>query len=461
MAGDGVLTKASRVHFVGVGGIGMSGIAELLVNLGYEVSGSDMHRTEVTSRLESIGVRFVEGHDARNLGSAEVLVYSSAVRASNPEVSAARERGLKVMPRAEILGELMGARESIAVAGAHGKTTTTSMIAVMLHSAGLDPTAVIGGRVAAFGSSARLGLGKYFVAEADESDGSFLRLKPGLAVITNIDQEHLDAYRDFTHLQQAFVTFANSVPASGAVILCADNAYCQAIRPSIEKRVVTYGFQPGADIRAQDARADGFGSTCNVTGLGTLELSVPGRHNILNALAAVAVGRELGLGWSAIAQGLKAFQGAERRLQRRGEANGVSVIEDYGHHPTEILAVMAAARPLAARRLIVAFQPHRYSRTKSLLNEFATAFAGVDALYLTDTYPAGEDPLPGADVTALERSVRSAFSGRLEVVPALKDLPAALAKEARPGDLIVLLGAGSIGSMAEDVLRELRQGTRR
>jgi UDP-N-acetylmuramate--alanine ligase len=456
-----LLSTARRFHFVGIGGIGMSGIAELLVNLGYEVSGSDMRRSEITTRLESMGVRFAEGHDARNLGNAEVLVYSSAVKASNPEVAAAVTQGLTIVPRAELLGQLMETRVAIAVAGAHGKTTTTSMIAVMLEAAGLDPTAVIGGRVAAFGSNARLGQGKYFVAEADESDRSFLRLKPGLAVITNIDQEHLDAYRDFDDLQRAFVTFANSVPASGAVILCADDRYLREMRPAISTRVVTYGFAAEADIAASDVRPDGFGSIATVKGFGRLELSVPGRHNVLNALAAVAVGRELGLDWSVIAAGLKSFQGAERRFQRRGDANGVLVVEDYGHHPTEIAAVIAAARPIAAAgRLIVAFQPHRFSRTQLLMNEFGRAFTGADAVFLTDIYAASEDPIAGVDIEALADAVRAAFTGAVHVEKQLSRLPAALARFATAGDLIVLLGAGSIGSIAPAVMGELGKAGR-
>ena len=457
----GVLGRASRFHFVGVGGIGMSGIAELLVNLGYEVSGSDMHRSDITTRLESMGVRFAEGHDARNVGDAEVLIYSSAVKASNPEMAAAQSRGLTIVPRAELLGELMAARESIAVAGAHGKTTTTSMIAVMLEAAGLDPTAVIGGRVAAFGSNARLGQGKYFIAEADESDGSFLRLRPGVAVITNIDQEHLEAYRDFEDLQRAFVTFANSVPESGAVILCADDRYLRTLRRSIIRRVVTYGLAADADVSAASVQLDGFGSVCTVKGYGRMELSVPGQHNVLNALAAVAVGRELGLDWDAMSSGLKKFQGAERRFQRRGEANGVSVVEDYGHHPTEIAAVVAAAKPIAAAgRLIVAFQPHRFSRTQSLMHEFGRAFAGADAVFLTDIYAAGEDPIAGVDVDALADAVRQSFGGPVQVVKPLQNMPAALAQFARSGDLIVLLGAGSIGSIAARVLNELSKASR-
>jgi UDP-N-acetylmuramate--alanine ligase len=344
------------------------------------------------------------------------------------------------------------------VAGAHGKTTTTSMIAVVLDAAGLDPTAVIGGRVAAFGSSARLGGGKYFVAEADESDRSFLRLKPEVAVITNIDREHLEAYRDFADLQQAFVTFANSVPESGVVILCADDRYLQALRPSIERRILTYGFDADADIRAGDIRLEGFGSVSEVRGFGTLELSVPGRHNALNALAAVALGHELGIAWNDIARGLKGFQGADRRFQRRGEANAISVVEDYGHHPTEIAAAVAAARAIAKGKLVVAFQPHRFSRTQSLMNEFGRAFAGADAVFLTDIYAASEDPIPGVDVEALAGAVRGSFGGALHVVRALSDMPAALARFAKPGDFIVLLGAGSIGSIAPMVLDELGKG---
>jgi UDP-N-acetylmuramate--alanine ligase len=456
----GVLGSARRFHFVGIGGIGMSGIAELLLNLGYEVSGSDMQHTEITDRLVSLGVRFVQGHDARNVGNADVLVYSSAVRASNPEVAAAVARGLTILPRADMLGQLMEARQGIAVAGAHGKTTTTYMIAIMLDAAGLDPTAVIGGRVAAFGSSARLGLGKYFVAEADESDRSFLRLMPDMAVITNIDQEHLEAYRDFAHLQQAFATFANNVPDSGTVILCADDRYLQALRPSITRRVLTYGFAADADIRVSEIHLDGFGSVSMVEGFGKLELSVPGRHNVLNALAAVAVGHVLGISWQDIARGLKGFQGAERRFQRRGEVNRVSVVEDYGHHPTEIAAVIAAARPIAKGRLIIAFQPHRFSRTQELMNEFGSAFGGADALFLTDIYAASEDPIPGVDVAAMAGAVSASFTGELRVVHALTDLPAALARFAKPDDLIVLLGAGSIGSIAPSVLNELSKAGR-
>jgi UDP-N-acetylmuramate--alanine ligase len=462
-----VLGQAKRIHFIGVGGIGMSGIAELLVNLGYQVSGSDMHRTDITVRLESLGVRVLQGHDARNVSEADVVVYSSAIRPSNAEMVAARERGVAVIPRAELLAELMRLRQGIAVAGAHGKTTTTSMIALVLDVAGLDPTAVIGGRVSSFGSNAKLGRGKYLVAEADESDRSFLTLAPRFAVITNIDREHLEAYRDFDDLKASFVQFANSVPANGAVILCADDPHVREIRREIKRHAVTYGLDDSADVTAADVQLTGFGSVCTVRArkpggrlveLGQLQLAVPGRHNTLNALAAIAMSRELGVAWSDIARALAGFQGAERRFQRRGEANGVLVIEDYGHHPTEIAAVIAAAKPIARRRLIVAFQPHRYTRTQMLMDEFGRAFAGADVVLITDIYAAGEDPIEGATLEALAKTVRSGFSGEMRVVPALSDVAKELGALAEPGDLVVLLGAGSIGAIAPSVLGALEGG---
>ena len=459
-----VLGRARRIHFIGVGGIGMSGIAELLVNLGYEVSGSDMQRTDITDRLESLGARITQGHDARNVSDAEVVVYSSAVRPTNLEMVAARERGLAVVPRAEVLAELMQLRQGIAVAGAHGKTTTTSMIALALDVAGLDPTVVIGGRVSSFGSNARLGRGKYLVAEADESDRSFLKLSPRFAVITNIDREHLEAYRDFDDLKAAFVQFANGVPKNGAVIMCIDDAHLRDMRSAIKRHVVTYGFGESADVTALDVQMQGFGSVCTVRArkpggrvveLGQLQLAIPGRHNVLNALAAVAMSRELGVGWGDIAQALAGFHGAERRFQRRGEAGGVTVVEDYGHHPTEIAAVVAAAKPISTGRLILAFQPHRFTRTQFLLSEFGRAFEGADVLVLTDIYAAGEEPIAGVTLEALADTVRGRFTGELRIERALADVPRELAALAKPGDLIVLLGAGSIGSIAGAVLRAL------
>jgi UDP-N-acetylmuramate--alanine ligase len=459
-----VLGQARRVHFIGIGGIGMSGIAELLVNLGYQVSGSDMQRTDITDRLESLGARIALGHDARHVSDAEVVVYSSAVRATNPEMAAARERGVAVVPRAEILAELMELRQGIAVAGAHGKTTTTSMIALALDVAGLDPTVVIGGLVSSFGSNAKLGRGKYLVAEADESDRSFLKLSPRFAVITNIDREHLEAYKGFDDLKAAFVQFANGVPANGAVIMCIDDPHLREMRGGIKRHVITYGFDEAADVTAVGLEMKGFGSVCTVRArkpggrtveLGQMTLSIPGRHNVLNALAAVAMARELGIGWSDIAQALGGFHGADRRFQHRGEAGGIVVVEDYGHHPTEIAAVIAAAKPIAAGRLILAFQPHRFSRTQFLLAEFGRAFAGADVLVLTDIYAAGEDPIAGVTLDTLAQTVRKGFTGELRIVPALADVARDLASIAKPGDLIVLLGAGSIGSIADGVLRAI------
>jgi UDP-N-acetylmuramate--alanine ligase len=459
-----VLAQARRIHFIGIGGIGMSGIAELLLNLGYEVSGSDMQRTDITDRLQSLGARISHGHEAANVSDAEVVVYSSAVRETNPEMVGARERGLAIVPRAELLAELMRLRQGIAVAGAHGKTTTTSMIAWVLEVAGLDPTAVIGGRVSSFGSNAKLGRGKYLVAEADESDRSFLKLSPRFAVITNIDREHLEAYRDFDDLKAAFVQFANAVPANGAVIMCADDRYLREIRADVKRHVVTYGFDEAADVTALDLKFKGFSSACTVRArkpggrtveLGELQLPIPGRHNVLNALAAVAMSRELGIGWSDIAAALRGFQGAERRFQRRGESGGVVVVEDYGHHPTEIAAVIAAAKPLCSGRLIVAFQPHRFTRTQLLLSEFVGAFAGADVLVLTDIYAAGEDPIIGVTLDVFASMVRSGFQGEVRVVPALAEVPRELASLARSGDLVVLLGAGSIGSLVGPVLSAL------
>ena len=459
-----VLGQARRVHFIGVGGIGMSGIAELLVNLGFKVSGSDMQRTDITDRLESLGARVSLGHDARNVSDAEVVVYSSAVRATNPEIAAARARGVAVVPRAEILAELMELRQGIAVAGAHGKTTTTSMIALVLDIAGLDPTVVIGGRVSSFGSNAKLGRGKYLVAEADESDRSFLKLSPRFAVITNIDREHLEAYQGFEDLKAAFVQFANGIPANGAVIMCSDDPHLRDMRGDIKRHVITYGFDESADVNAFGVEMRGFGSICSVRArkpggrtveLGQMTLAIPGRHNVLNALAAVAMARELGIGWSDITRALAAFDGAERRFQQRGEAGGVAVVEDYGHHPTEIAAVIAAARPIAAGRLILAFQPHRFTRTQFLLSEFGRAFVGADVLVLTDIYAAGEDPIAGVTLDSLADTVRGGFAGELKIVRALADVPRELAAIAKPGDLIVLLGAGSIGSVADAVLSAL------
>ncbi len=464
-----MLGRTRRIHFVGIGGIGMSGIAELLANLGYEVSGSDIRQSDVTNRLARLGVRIAVGHHARNVGGADVLVVSSAVRQANPEVAEARARGIPVIPRAEMLAELMRLRYGIAVAGAHGKTTTTSMIAFLLERAGLDPTAVIGGRLSAFGSNARLGRGEYMVAEADESDRSFLKLSPAIAVITNIDREHMDAYGTWESLQQAFVDFANKVPFYGAVIACADDERLRELLPRMTRRVTTYGLADrgsvsGVSLSGHDVSLEGFGSRCTVKAraagepertLGELRLQVPGRHNLLNALGAAAVGLEIGLDFERVASGLAGFKGAERRFQLRGEARGVMVVDDYGHHPTEIAAVIGAARAGIDRRVIVVFQPHRYSRTQQLMPEFGAALSAADEIVLTDIYPAGEAPIPGVTAEALAASVRGLARGPVHLVPAIDAIPAAVARIAREGDLVVTMGAGSIGTVADRILEAL------
>ncbi|MEW5984913.1 MAG: UDP-N-acetylmuramate--L-alanine ligase [Acidobacteriota bacterium] len=454
----------------------MSGIAELLANLGYRVTGSDVKRSEVTDRLETLGVRVSEGHDARLVVGADVVVTSSAVGAGNPEIAEAHRRRIPVIPRAEMLAELMRLRSGIAVAGSHGKTTTTSMVALVLERAGLDPTAVIGGKLSAFGSNARLGRGPYMVVEADESDRSFLRLSPTLAIITNVDHEHLDAYRDFDDLCAAFADFANRVPFYGAVVACVDDPHLRSLIPRLTRRVVTYGLEPtDADLVGRRVRQDGTEWVCSMEpgpglrdavgltsapppGLGDLRLRVPGRHNLLNALAAVVVGLELGLAIEAVAAALRAFQGADRRFQVRGEARGVQVIDDYGHHPTEIAAVLDAARIALGRRLVVVFQPHRYSRTAALLEAFGPALSRADVVVLTDIYPAGEAPVPGATLEALAAAIDRHLGPRLRVAPSLDQALSAVLDVVSPGDAVITLGAGSISALGPRLLDALGGG---
>jgi UDP-N-acetylmuramate--alanine ligase len=465
------------VHFIGIGGIGMSGIAELLANLGFVVSGSDEKRSTVTDRLTTLGIRLAVGHDAANVGEADVVVVSAAVRPTNPEVVEAGRRQIPVIPRAEMLAELMRLRFAIAVAGAHGKTTTTSMIALVLERAGLDPTAVIGGRLSAFGSNARLGQGEHLVAEADESDRSFLKLFPTIAVITNIDREHLENYGGFDDLLQAFVDFANKVPFYGGVVACLDDAHLAGVLPRMTRRVTTYGLESDADLIATDIELGPLSVTATVkrrerrtrasvsdgragpagsqATLGPLSLAVPGRHNLQNALAAVAVGMELGLRFERVAEGLREFRGAERRFEVKGEANGILIVDDYGHHPTEIAAVLDAARPLN-RRVVVVFQPHRYTRTASLMDAFGPALANADQIVLTDIYAAGEDPIPGITLDALASSIREQVDVPVHVAPTLDDVVKEIARIARPGDVVITLGAGSIGSIPDRLLETLK-----
>jgi UDP-N-acetylmuramate--alanine ligase len=461
-----VLGKTRRVHFIGIGGIGMSGIAELLANLGYVVTGSDERPSPVTDRLATLGIQVSEGHEAAQVGGADVVVVSSAVRRTNPEVVEAVRRQIPVIPRAEMLAELMRLRYAVAVAGAHGKTTTTSMIALALERAGLDPTAVIGGRLSAFGSNARLGRGELMVVEADESDRSFLKLFPTIAVVTNIDREHLENYGGFDDLQQAFVDFANKVPFYGAVVACADDPALSQVLPKMTRRVITYGLDaPTAEVTAVNVAVSplavratvirrarrGDDQTRPVGPLGELSLNVPGRHNLLNALAALAVGFELGVPFERMAAGLEAFRGAERRFEIRGEPAGVLVIDDYGHHPTEIAAVLEAARAFK-RRVVVAFQPHRFSRTSALMDEFGPSLAAADRVLLADIYAAGEEPIPGVTLDALAASIRKSVGARLDVVPRIDDMASAVARVVRPGDLVITLGAGSIGAVPERLM---------
>jgi UDP-N-acetylmuramate--alanine ligase len=464
-----LLGRTRRVHFVGIGGIGMSGIAELLANLGYEVSGSDAKPSEMTARLARLGVRIASGHDARHIGNADVVVTSSAIQPGNPEVDEARRRSIPVIPRAEMLEELMRLRYGIAIAGAHGKTTTTSMVALVLERAGLDPTAVIGGRLSVFGSNARLGRGELMVAEADESDRSFLKLLPTLAVITNVDHEHLENYGGFDDLRQAFADFANKVPFYGAVVACLDDASLRSILPRVTRRLTTYALDaPNADLTASDIELGPLGATATIERrvrgardsaktlepLGRLTLAVPGRHNLQNALAAVAVGLEIGLPFERIAAGLREFRGAERRFEVRGEPRGILVVDDYGHHPTEIAAVLDAARTLD-RRIVVAFQPHRYTRTAALMEAFGPAMAAASHIVLTDIYSAGEDPIAGVTLDALASAMRRSVAAPVDVVPRLDDVVPAIVRVARRGDVVVTLGAGSIAGLAERLIAAL------
>ncbi|MGH9469850.1 MAG: UDP-N-acetylmuramate--L-alanine ligase [Terriglobia bacterium] len=460
-----MLGKIRRIHFIGIGGAGMSGIAELLLNLGFTVSGSDLKETPVTSRLAKLGARIFSGHRAENISSSEVVVASSAVPPDNPEVLEAQRLGVPVIPRAEMLAELMRLKFSVAVAGAHGKTTVTSMIAVMLTEAGLDPTAVIGGRLDAFGSGARLGKGELLVAEADESDRSFLLLRPSIAVVTNIDREHLDCYRDMDEIKQAFVSFMNSVPFYGAVIACADAPWREAlasIRPRLRRRLTTYGMEPGATVTAVDMEAHARGARFRVEQSGKapfpVEIAVPGRHNVQNALAAVCVGLELGLTAEQIRSGLERFRGADRRFDIKAEVDGVTIVDDYGHHPAEIRATLDAARAWGARRIWAIFQPHRYTRTKFLMDEFGPAFEGCERVYVLDVYPAGEQPIPGATADRLVERMSRQLGASVRYAPASTDWVEEILAAAEPGVMIVTIGAGTVWKIGETLAESLKAG---
>jgi UDP-N-acetylmuramate--alanine ligase len=455
--------RIQHIHFVGIGGIGMSGIAEVLCNLGFRVSGSDLKSSGVTKRLEKLGIGFDEGHKAENVGDAHVVVRSTAVRDDNPEIIEARQRSIPVIPRAEMLAELMRLKpHSVAVAGSHGKTTTTSMVATVLGRAELDPTFVVGGVVHAFGSNARLGKGDLMVVEADESDRSFLMLTPTIAVVTNIDREHMDHYRDMTDVRDSFEDFVNKVPFYGAAILCLDDPHVQAVIPRVKRRRVTYGLSAQADISAHGIRFNGwFGSSFSVWRgtdvIGDVTLRVPGLHNVYNSLAAIAVGLELEVAFAQVAEALGEFTGAERRFQNKGEEAGVMVVDDYGHHPTEIKATLAAAKiGSSGRRMVVLFQPHRYSRTKDLMDEFARSFNNADMLFVTDIYAASEDPIEGITAEALTDAVKRYGHKSARYIGALEGAAEVLGQQVRSDDLVITLGAGPVYRAGEQLLELLR-----
>ncbi len=457
------LGRVRQVHFVGIGGIGMSGIAEVLLQLGYRVTGSDLRASAVTERLARLGARIHEGHDAVHVGDADVVVVSSAVPRDNPEVAEARRRRIPVIPRAEMLAELMRVKAGIAVAGSHGKTSTTSMLATVLARCGLDPTVIVGGRLETIGSNARLGSGDLLVAEADESDGSFLRLIPTIAVVTGIDREHVDHYGSEEALRDAFAAFCARVPFHGAVVACLDDPGVQSILPRIDRRVLTYGVTPQADYEARDIEPEGFGIRFTLARGGepvtAVRLRIPGRHQVQNALAVLAVADELGLSLRVAAAALEEHPGVDRRLQRLGEARGVLVLDDYGHHPREIELTLAALREaVGERRLVVLFQPHRYTRLADLMDGFAGAFHRADVVVLADVYPAGEDPIEGATAERLAGEI--AGKGHRDVTWA-GDLAAAEAEVLRrlePGDVLLTLGAGSVGGSGRRILAALRGG---
>src|ERR1051325_3632281 len=451
-----------HIHFVGIGGIGMSGIAEILLNLGYTISGSDQKRSETIERLERLGAKVFVGHAPANVEGAHVVVYSSAVARDNPEVAAARQRQIPVIPRAEMLAELMRLKYGIAVAGTHGKTTTTSMVGAVLSEGRLDPTIVVGGRVLNLDASARLGQGDHLVAEADESDGSFLKLTPTVAVVTTIDAEHLDHYGTLEAVCDAFVAFLNKVPFYGAGIVCLDQPNIQMLLPRLEKRVVTYGLESGADLVARRVQLAGLTSRFEVVQrgavLGECTLRVPGRHNVANALAAIAVGLDLEIPFGTIQRALAAFAGVQRRFQVRGTKAGVTVVDDYGHHPAEIRATLAAAKAGFDGRVVAVFQPHRYTRTFHLRDEFVTAFNQADVLVVMDIYAAGETPIEGVSAADLAERIRAhghrhvTYLGgdRARVLDHLCDIT-------RPGDLVLTIGAGDVGQLGPALLARLQE----
>ena len=462
-----MFANIQRVHFVGIGGIGMSGIAEVLLNLGYKVSGSDLKLSPVTERLQAMGAVVFEGHCPENITGSEVVVISSAVRNDNPEVAAAHAQHVPVIPRAEMLAELMRLKYGIAVAGMHGKTTTTSMIAAVLAAGGLDPTVVVGGRVDAMGSNARVGKSRYLVAEADESDRSFLQLSPIVEVVTNLDREHLDCYRDMRDVEQTFLQFMDRVPFYGIVLACNDDELLRGLLPSVRRRVLTYGTSEGSDFRitelnlgpgSDDCLAlSSFGVDYRGRDLGEFRLRVPGEHNALNATAAIAVGVGLDVTLDNIRGALEQFSGVDRRFQVKGRVNGITVVDDYGHHPTEIKATLSAARQCGFARVHVIFQPHRYTRTQLLMDEFATSFGDADSLVLLDIYPASEPPIEGVTSSALAERIADSDGPPAQCAASFADAAQLATEAAQPGDMILTLGAGSVSQMGAMILHTLEE----
>jgi UDP-N-acetylmuramate--alanine ligase len=457
-----MLGKAKHIHFIGIGGIGMSGIAEVLINLGFEVSGSDMEKSAITEHLESIGARIRYRHSATNVRESDVVVFSSAVGPKNPEIVEAKKLGLPIIPRSEMLGELMRMRTGIAVAGAHGKTTTTSLAAAVLEEAGLDPTVVVGGKVKSLRKNVRLGEGAFLVAEADESDGNFVSLSPVFAIITNIDAEHIDFYGGLDRIHDAFVTFANRVPFNGTVICCIDDTQVRSIVPRIDRRILTFGFDKEASVRGaiKESRAEGttFTLTVNKKRLGELYLHLPGRHNVLNALAVCALAEELGIEFDFLKKAFAGFQGVSRRFEIKGEAAGVLFVDDYGHHPTEVKVTIDAARENFERRLVIVFQPHRYTRTRDVHGRFKNSFAAADEVYITEIYAAGERPIEGVTGELIYRAVLSSGKKNVHFIPDRDELKRTVGSCLMSGDLLMTLGAGDIWKLGEELMKETETG---
>jgi len=451
--------RIKNIHFVGIGGIGMSGIAEVLLNLGYHISGSDLKETEVTRRLRSLGCEISYGHRRENLREADVVVISSAIRQKNPEVEAADERLIPVIPRAEMLAELMRMKVGIAIAGTHGKTTTTSLISTVLAAGGLDPTVVIGGRLNSIGSNARLGQGEFLVAEADESDGSFLKLVPTIAVVTNIDPEHLDFYKGIEEIKESFLSFLEKIPFFGLAVLCLDHPNIQSLLPRLKKRFATYGLTTQADFQAKEIAFEGLSTSFDVVhhrqGIGRLSLRMPGIHNVYNALATLATAFELDIPFRVVQETLREFSGIQRRFQIKGEKKGILIVDDYGHHPVEIMATLKAARTGWGKRIIAVFQPHRYTRTQALFKDFLTAFYDADVLILTDIYPAGEDRIEGVESKALFEGIREYGHKDVSYLADKGQIVEHLLRILSPGDLVITLGAGDIWQVSEELVKRL------